>query len=146
MRGLVGAPRTSGILIILILVLECNGLLLARANLPIFWPLVDIEFEYSLLDHAVRKYHLAVAVLNPAIPFTLIDAAISPLHLAIAVALIIFVFTLVLVPACPSEHTEAVLLIVEVVPLILIAWLGTLCALPTALAMLQALALLFDTA
>jgi hypothetical protein len=123
----------------MVLVLQCYRLLLALSELAIFRTLVDIEFEYAFLDHAVRKYHFAVSMLNATAPLTLINAAIGPLHLAIAISFVILVLSLVLVPARPSEHSVSVLFIIEVVSLVLVAGLRSLGALPTAFTMLETL-------
>jgi len=115
------------ILVILILVVQCNRLLLTIANpLTIFRALIYVEFKSAFLDDAIWKYHLAVAVLNPPVPLSLIHTPVSPLHLAVSITLVLLILPFVLIARGPGEHAEPVFFVVEIVTFILIAWLRPL--------------------
>jgi len=111
-------------------------LLLTCSELSIFRAFVNIKFEDTLLDYAVRKVHFPVAMLDATAPFSLIYAPVSPFHFTITITFIFSVLTFILVPAGPSEHAIAMLLVVEVITFILIAWLRTFRTLPATFAVL----------
>ena len=101
--------------------------------------LIYVKFEIAVLNSAVRKDHLAEAVLYAPAPLPLIDRPVCPLHLTISVALVLSILSFICVATRPGEHAVSVFLVVKIVTFILVTRLWPFCTLPPAFAVLKTL-------